>query len=114
MRKLLIGFALASGCAAQGVGGGGLPGTWELSQSTATARYVFDASAQFTFDGGAPGARVQYSGAWFADGATLTLSFDGRGTFDVPYAIDGAALTITDDPATVRAGTHADAVYTRQ
>jgi hypothetical protein len=113
--KRAVAFAfLFGGCAAQGVTASSLPGTWELSQSGATAHYTFETNSQFTFDGSSAGAAVHLQGAWFVDGAKLTLSFDGHGTFDVSYTIDGAKLTITDDPATVRAGSHADAIYIRQ
>ena len=117
MRKLVVilALALAGGCAAHGVDGTALPGTWALTQGTATASYTFAPDARMTFDGGdsAAGTHVHLQGAWFVDGATLTLAFDGGPTADVAYSIDGDKLTIVDDPATVRVGTHASVVYTR-
>ena len=96
MRVVIAGFLLA-GC---GGGVGPLVGAWGLTQSGATARYSFESNAQFTFEGVGGGITTRLSGAWFANDTTLTLSFDGRGTFDVPYTIADNELTLTDDPAT--------------
>jgi hypothetical protein len=111
-RLLLLAFALA-GCAPHGLDP--LPGTWALSKDGATAAYTFVADGTLTFDGyGADGSHAQLGGAWHADDTMLALALGEHPTVVVPYSIVGDELTIVDDPATVRVGTHVDVVYTRQ
>jgi hypothetical protein len=106
--------ALVSGCASQGVGASSLPGTWSLSQGNATATYVFGTDGSVKFDGGSPGGgSVHIEGTWYINNDKLGLAFDGLSTVEVAFSIVGDTLTIVDDPATVRAGTHANAVYNR-
>jgi hypothetical protein len=106
--------ALVAGCASQGVGDSSLPGTWSLSQGSATATYVFNADGSAKFDGGSPGGGMAHiEGTWYIDNDKLGLAFDGLPTIEVSFSIAGDKLTIVDDPATVRVGGHATVVYTR-
>lgn len=118
MRRLALVFvALTFSCCSSAAlpAGDPLVGAWALSTADgARAAYTFVADGRMAFDGESGASRVHLDGGWLADGVRLSLAFDGQPTHTVPYVVAGDALTITDDPATVRAGEHATAVYTRR
>ena len=115
MLGVLVGAALLAGCAPQGLPAApGLPGVWTLTHGLSTATYTFGADGSVTFVGGtAGGPSAHIDGTWYIDNDKLGLAFTGLPTVEVDYMLTDKTLTIVDDPATVRQGTHANVVYTR-